>query len=223
MNLTAGSKLFFCNNIIAWGRQNVRDFPWRWERDSYRVLVSEVLLVQTFARKVVPVYEKLVTLYPGFRSLALAEPAVVREVVMPLGLLYRADLLVRIANAVVERFNGQLPSGKDELEGIKGIGSYISSAVRCFAFNEPVPVVDTNVVRVLGRFFGLGWPVKAAAQKAAVYGVARDLVPAGCAQLYNYALLDFGALVCKHRSPLCSECVVARRCCFNTGRSGLPV
>lgn len=97
---------------------------------------------------------------------------------------------------------------------IKGIGDHISSAVQCFAFNEPVPIVDANVIRVLSRFFGLEWPVKTAMQKSTVYSIARDLIPIDNAQFYNYALLDFGALVCKHYNPLCNECIIVGLCCF---------
>jgi len=214
LSLTAGNKLYFCNNIIAWGKQNLRKFPWRWEQDSYKVLVSEILLVQTFARKVVPVYEKIISTYPGFSSLALAKPDNIKEIIMPLGLLYRANLLVEIASSVVEKFNGRLPNNKKKLQEIKGIGDYISSAVQCFAFNEPVPIVDANVIRVLSRFFGLEWPVKTAMQKSTVYSIARDLIPIDNAQFYNYALLDFGALVCKHYNPLCNECIIVGLCCF---------
>lgn len=155
LDLTAELKQFFCDNILNWGKLNLRVFPWRWQKDSYKVLVSEVLLVQTFARKVVPVYKKILHNYPNFFILALANPDDIKEIIMPLGLIYRANLLVQVANYVVKNFNGVLPNSKDELLDIKGIGDYISSAIQCFAFNKPVPIVDANVSRVLGRFFWL--------------------------------------------------------------------
>ena len=112
----------------------------------------------------------------------------------------------------MEKVNGRLPNNRKKLQEIRGIGDYISSAVQCFAFNEPVPIVDANVIRVLSRVFGLEWPVKTAMQKSTVYSIARDLIPIDNAQFYNYALLDFGALVCKHYNPLCNECPIVGRC-----------
>jgi len=212
LGLTAEHKQFFRDNILQWGKLNLRKFPWRWEKDSYKVLVSEILLVQTFARKVVPVYEKMTSTYPDFPSLALAKPDEIREIILPLGLLYRANLLVEIASSVTKSFDGRLPKDRDKLLEIKGIGDYISSAVQCFAFNKPVPIVDANVIRVLGRFFGLEWPIKTAKQKSIIYKNARELVPVNDFQLYNYALLDFGALICKHYNPLCNDCPIVVHC-----------
>jgi len=212
LGLTAEHKQFFRDNILQWGNLNLRKFPWRWEKDSYKVLVSEILLVQTFARKVVPVYEKITSTYPDFPSLALAKPDEIREIILPLGLLYRANLLIEIASSVTKSFDGRLPKDRDKLLEIKGIGDYISSAVQCFAFNKPVPIVDANVIRVLGRFFGLKWPIKTAKQKSIIYKNARELVPVNDFQLYNYALLDFGALICKHYNPLCNDCPIAVHC-----------
>lgn len=212
LGLTAEHKRFFCDNIIDWGKLNLREFPWRWKEDGYKVLVSEILLVQTFARKVVPVYEKITSTYPNFSSLALAKPDDIREIILPLGLLYRANLLIDIANNVTKSFDGRLPNNRKELLNIKGIGDYISSAIQCFVFNEPVPIVDANVIRVLGRVFGLVWPIRTAKQKSIIYETARELVPKNGSQLYNYALLDFGALICKHYNPLCDECPLADNC-----------
>jgi A/G-specific adenine glycosylase len=214
LDLTVERKQFFCDNIIGWGKSNLRDFPWRWEKDSYKVLVSEILLVQTFARKVVPVYKKITSTYPNFSSLTLAKPDDIKEIILPLGLLYRANLLVEIASRVTKSFDGRLPNDREELLKIKGIGDYISSAVQCFVFNEPVPIVDANVIRVLGRFFGLVWPIKTAKQKSIIYKTARELVPVNDAQFYNYALLDFGAIICKHYNPFCTECMISKHCSF---------
>jgi len=213
---------FFCENIITWGQVHVREFPWRSYRNGYRVLVSEVLLVQTFAQKVVPVYNQIVSIYPGFYDLAHANINDIKEIIMPLGLIYRASLLVEIAYNVVHKFNGQLPNDKSKLMELKGIGNYIASTIQCFAFNESVSIVDANVVRVLSRYFGLDWPLNTSKQRAIINAFADDLVSnIDDALVYNYALLDFGALVCKHYNPLCSECPVWAKCSMETTSSEL--
>ncbi len=199
--------------ILEWyDEANRREFPWRHTTEPFHILVSEMLLHQTFARKVVPVYRALVERYPTPMHFSRARTKTVREMIRPLGFLYRADRLKAIGKKLVDDFSGAVPRDERGLLSLPGVGPYTANAVRCFGFEEQVPIVDTNVLRVYRRAFstaphstGLG-PDKASVE------VAKEALPEGRARAYNYAILDFAALVCTHYNPGCASCPLLEAC-----------
>lgn len=197
-----------------WHRTNAREFPWRETRDPYAVLVAELMLHQTFARKVVPVYRKFLESYPTVSALAGADPQRVERLMMPLGLQRRGRRIVALAQVLVREHGGQVPGDEDGLLALPGVGPYTAGAVLAFAYERRAAIPDTNVIRLLRRFFGLGPPdarppssISAAMRRAAL-----DLVPRRKPRDYNYALLDFASLVCTHYRPRCTSCPVRARC-----------
>src|SRR2546426_1380767 len=153
LNLRNASR--FRRLLLSWVQSNLREYPWRRERDRFRLLLSEMMLRRTRADQVVPVYECVAQRYPSAEELAVAPTEELRALLYPLGLEWRADNIVSMVREVVERYNGEVPGTKDEMMSLPGVGDYVASAVACFAKGEPTPIIDTNVVRVLGRLFGL--------------------------------------------------------------------
>jgi A/G-specific adenine glycosylase len=199
--------------LLAWYRRPApgspgRDLPWRGARDPYAILVSEVMLQQTQAKRVAPKYREFLARFPGFPSLARAPVSQVIRAWAPLGYNQRAVRLHRVARRVAGELGGALPRDIESLRRLEGVGEYTAAAVACFAFGAGVAVVDTNVRRVLGRLF---WADSSAPSNGDA-ALARSLVPARAAADWNQALMDLGAMVCHPRSPRCGECPVRAWC-----------
>jgi len=202
----------FRKRILEWGRRNLVPYPWRGTQDPYRVLVAEVLLHRTRSEQVVPVYEKFISRYPDVDSLCRAEYSDLEALLLPLGLRWRIKKLKEMARTLAERFGSRIPEDYGELVTLPGVSDYIASAVRCFAFGHPEPLLDTNTVRVAGRFFGIR--VTDSTRRSRKFReFMKKLVPAENPRLFNYALLDYGKLVCTSRNPGCESCVLRHMCC----------
>lgn len=143
-------------DLLDWFKINGRDFPWRNTQDPFKVLVAEKLLQQTSVNEhVVNAYREIVETYPTPGALSLAELDDVEQIVLPLGLKYRATELIRMAREIQDEFQGEVPAKLSEILRLSGVGQYCGRAVLCFAFSQTVPIVDTNIARFLNRFLGL--------------------------------------------------------------------
>ena len=202
--------------ILSWFHDHGRQFPWRQARDPYAILLAEKLLQQTSVRQdLLDAYRALLDRYPTPEELAVANVAQIRPVIQPLGFHYRAEELVALAKSIVQKHAGRIPQDLKSLLALPGVGDYTARAVLCFAFGEDVPIVDTNVARILYRLFGLPGPMPAnPARKGALIELAQSLIPAGRSRDFNFAVLDLGALVCKPTSPVCAKCPLAPLCGF---------
>ncbi len=212
----------FQKKLLVWYKNNSRDFPWRKEKDPFKILLAEVLLQKTNVEKVQPVYKKLTTYYPTPEKLSVADIPVVREAIRPLGLQYKASRLTEMASQIIKQYKGSVPDEEKALLRLKGIGKYIASATLCFGFNKRVPIVDTNVVRLLDRVFGIKSDKNRPRDDKSLWDAVSKLVPQRNPKKFNWALLDFSALICKSRHPLCDECPIISICKFymNTHSSG---
>src|SRR5918993_1583775 len=196
--------------LLAWWHANRRDLPWRHTRDPYRVLVSEVMLQQTQVERVIPYYERWLASFPTAAALAAAPTAEVIRAWAGLGYNRRAVNLQRTARAVVER--GGFPRTVEELRALPGIGPYTAGAIACFAFEQDVAFVDTNMRRVLHRLFaGVDVP-SATLSDREVTAIAAAVLPPGDGWNWNQGLIEFGALHCTARKPLCLVCPMQREC-----------
>ncbi|MET1061972.1 MAG: A/G-specific adenine glycosylase [Aeromicrobium sp.] len=197
--------------IIGWFGAAARDLPWRRDASPWAVLVSELMLQQTPVARVLPVYEAWLARWPTPADLA-AEPT--GEAVRAWGRLgypRRALRLHAAATAIVERHGGQVPSGREELLALPGVGDYTAAAVQSFAFGGRAVVLDTNVRRVLSRVVS-GVELPPAGVTAAERAIAAELLPPTDAHVWAAATMELGALVCTARSPRCDECPVADVC-----------
>jgi A/G-specific adenine glycosylase len=206
-------------SIIEWGNANFRDFPWRMTGDPYHILMSEVMLHRTQARQVVPVYEQFIQAYPDMRALSKATKEELKEMLYSLGLHWRIDLIYEMANELIDQYGGIIPRSKKDLLTLPGISEYIAGAVRCFAWNLPEPLLDTNTVRVTGRLFNL--EIKDSSRRSHRFReLNAALIDPEQPRAYNYALLDLADQICmKKRPPECPVCPVRQYCAYKPGRT----
>jgi A/G-specific adenine glycosylase len=201
---TPERRKLFIRKLLAWYRRAARDLPWRTTRNPYAVLVSEFMLQQTQVSRVLDFYPRFLKRFPTIDALARARPKAVMEEWDGLGYYARARNLHKLAREVTRRHDGTLPDSPEDLRTLPGVGPYTAGAVACFAHEQPVAAVDTNVKRVLGRVF----------RKKDVWGLAAAIMPRNGkrAWRFNQALMELGALVCVARKPKCPECPVRREC-----------
>jgi A/G-specific adenine glycosylase len=198
--------------LLAWFEANRRELPWRTTRDPYRILVSEVMLQQTQVDRVIPYYHAFLERFPTVQALAEAPTADVITAWAGLGYNRRAVNLQRTARSVVSERNGEFPRTMPELMALPGIGPYTAGAIACFAFEQEVAFLDTNMRRVLHRLFvGVDVP-KLAAKESELLELAAELVPPGDGWRWNQALIEFGALQCTARRPACVICPLQADC-----------
>jgi A/G-specific adenine glycosylase len=186
----------FREHLLAWWHANRRELPWRHTRDPYRILVSEVMLQQTQVDRVVPYYHAWLDAFPTVHELAAAPVADVIRLWKGLGYNRRAVNLQRTAQAVVE-MGGEFPQDVDALLKLPGIGPYTAGAVACFAFGRDVPFFDVPAPALSDR---------------EVTALAAEMIPPGDGWNWNQALIEFGALHCTARKPLCVICPLQVEC-----------
>lgn len=203
--------------ILAHVRPHLRDLPWRHTRDGWSILVSETMLQQTQAARVVPRFHAFLAHFPDPRTCARAPVGVVIAHWQGLGYNRRAVNLHRAATTIVDDHDGVVPSDLADLLELPGVGPYTARAVAVFAHERHHGVVDTNVARVLARAVA-GEPMGA----AAVQRLADDLVPADRSWDWNQALMEHGAVTCTKRSPRCDRCAVATACAWKAAGGGDP-
>lgn len=197
-------------SLLAWYRANERDLPWRRTRDPYEILVSEVMLQQTQVDRVIPYYAAFLNQFPTVEALGEAPTAAVIRSWAGLGYNRRAVNLQRTAQAVVAR--GGWPRTPAELQLLPGVGPYTAGAIACFAFEQDVAFVDTNMRRFIHRLrFGPDLPKPTVGDRS-LLEVAAQLVPPGQGWEWNQALIEFGALQCTAREPACVVCPLQQAC-----------
>lgn len=207
----------FGRRLRAWYRKNARDLPWRRTRDPYRVLVSELMLQQTQVSRVVDYYDRFLTRFPSLSHVAEAPIDHVLEQWEGLGYYARARNLHRLAHEVTAggTSSGVLPSDVVALRALPGIGAYTAGAVATFAYEKRAALVDTNVSRVLLRYFAPTHSPKSARGQRVAWALAERSLPprAGrAAWEHNQALMELGALVCTARVARCEVCPMRREC-----------
>lgn len=199
-------------SLLRWYRRNGRDLPWRQTRDPYAVLVSEFMLQQTQVATVTRYYNRWLGRFPNFAALAEASESDVLHAWQGLGYYARARNLHATAKAVQDRHHGRFPHEIDEIGQFPGAGRYTARAVATFAFDRAVPIVETNIARVLARILDLREPIDSNVGREALWEVAAGLVPKRAPRAYNSALIDLGALICLPRHPKCHACPLKKVC-----------
>jgi A/G-specific adenine glycosylase len=206
------NKTDFRQRLRVWFRRHGRDLPWRRTRDPYAILVSEMMLQQTTVAAVVPYYERWMKRFPTVRELAAADESEVLALWQGLGYYRRARNLHASAKKIDGDFSGKFPQDYEGLRALPGIGDYTAQAVRAFAFDEPVPVLDANVIRVIARLFDVRRPVDMAKGLAEVRAQLEGLLAAEGGHEFVSALMELGALVCRAGRPDCLLCPVKNFC-----------
>ena len=198
--------------LVEWYRDAQRPLPWRDQADPYRILVSEMMLVQTTVAAVIPFFERFLARFPTVEALARASDDDVLKAWEGLGYYRRARQLHAAARAVVERHRGVFPDDDEALRALPGVGRYIAGALLSFAFGRPAPIVEANTQRVLTRWLAWEGDLKASPTRSRLWEAATRLVPPSGSGRFNQAFMELGALVCTPRAPRCLVCPVAAEC-----------
>lgn len=218
MNRHSLPVLLFQKRLEAWGTTHRRIFPWRLTDNPYAILIAELMLRRTQARQVCVVYEQFLSLFPDIRILAVAEPEQVAQTLFPLGLSWRVPAFQAIAQRVLREYEGHVPTSYQTLLTLPGVGDYVASAVCCFAFGQPLPLIDTNTVRVVGRVFEV--PTHAESRRQSpIRHVLSSLVDVQAPLDYNYSLLDLAATLCLPAHPQCELCPLLQMCATGQKRT----
>jgi len=206
--------------LLSWFDEHGRDLPWRRTRDPYKILVAEMMLQQTGVERVLPKWSAWLETLPTLAALAAAPRAEVIRLWAGLGYNSRAVRLQEIARQAVERHGGYLPDTVEALRALKGIGPYTAGAVLCFAYEQDVSFVDTNIRRVLTRVFLGAEGTYTPLTESEVYALDERVLPHGRNWSWRQALMDLGATVCVDGKPACLICPLQEPCraAFQAGR-----
>jgi len=204
---------FFTKQLLHWNKKkNKRMMPWKGEKDPYKIWLSEIILQQTRVEQGWVYYERFIEKFPVIQDLANANMDVVFKLWEGLGYYSRCRNLILTAKIIVDQFDGTFPTSYDDILKLKGVGPYTAAAIASFAYNLPYAVVDGNVIRVLARFFGENKPVDDTTVKKKLQLLAQQLVDKNQPGIYNQAIMDFGATICKPSIPICDTCILQKKC-----------
>lgn len=202
----------FSERLITWYLENKRDLPWRHTKDPYKIWLSEIILQQTQVKQGLPYYLKFVEKFPNVYDLAHANEDQIMKMWQGLGYYSRARNLHHAAKTVVEKYDGKFPDNYKDLLKLKGVGEYTAAAIASFAYDEPVAVLDGNVFRVLARYFGIDLPINSTEGQKLFKSKAYELLDEKQPAQHNQAIMEFGALLCKPKSPDCMFCSLNATC-----------
>lgn len=209
----------FRDALLVWFERYQREMPWRDTDDPYRIWVSEVMLQQTQVKKVVDYYEKFVARFPSVQDLAAAPLQDVLKVWEGLGYYARARNLHKAAQVIVNELDGKIPLDYATFRKLPGVGDYSAAAVQSIAFNAPYAAVDGNIKRVLARLCLMDAPINDAKSAKVFQQQADALLDRDAPGLFNQAVMELGAMVCRPQSPTCLVCPVNAFCeAFDTMR-----
>jgi A/G-specific adenine glycosylase len=198
-------------SLLEWASTNLRKYPWRQNRTPYRVLVAEVLLRRTTAQAVLRIYEDFIRIYPGTYELANADHSELEDLLKKIGLHnVRASMMIRMANYLLKKWEGQIPNSRIELMKVPLVGAYTAGAVLTLGYNIPSAIVDSNVGRIIKRLFFN--TISPRPSVRVIQQIADFLAPDPNNAEYNLALIDLGALVCRYNVPLCGKCPLSSQC-----------
>lgn len=202
----------FSKKLLEWYNPSTRNLPWKLTNDAYKIWLSEIILQQTRVEQGTPYYLAFIQKYPTVKKLATAPLDDVLKLWEGLGYYSRARNLHVAAKQVMELHHGHFPTTYENIIALKGIGNYTAAAIASFAYNLPHAVVDGNVYRVLSRVFGIETPIDTTEGKKQFEQLAHQLLDKKNPAIYNQAIMDFGALVCKPQNPLCVQCPFSSEC-----------
>ncbi len=200
----------FSKTILEWYKENGRNLPWRETSDPYRIWLSEVILQQTRVEQGYAYYLRFLERFPSVEELADAEEDEVMQLWQGLGYYSRARNFHAAAKMIKQW--GAFPEDYVMIRKLPGVGDYTAAAIASFAFGKAYATVDVNVYRVLSRYFALEEAIDTPKGKRMFAELADELLAKDAPAAYNSALMDFGALQCTPKNPLCPTCPLADSC-----------
>jgi len=208
----SGRFIFLRKRLQAWYADNHRNLPWRQTPEPYSIWVSEVMLQQTQVKTVIAYHDRFLKRFPTINSLACADQQDVLKLWEGLGYYSRARNFHKAAIQVNSRHSGQIPADWNAFRQLPGVGDYIASAVLSIAFNQPFAVVDGNVKRVISRLFAMDTPVNGSRAHVVFQEPATALLDRDAPGIFNQAMMELGALICKPSKPRCTLCPLDTFC-----------
>jgi A/G-specific adenine glycosylase len=199
------------NKLIDWWRIYGRNFPWRNTDDPYRIIIAETMLHRTKASQVEPIFNKFINRFPNIEALSKADTTEIIDILKPLGLNWRINLIVEMVEQMKKFYGGKIPRERQNLISLSGVGDYVASAVRCFAFGYPEIIIDTNTSRIISRIFGFEERGEMRRRRE-VREAYRLILDKKRTREFNYALLDLGASMCTPKNSKCFICPVSEYC-----------
>ena len=198
--------------LLSWYDEHKRQLPWREQKNAYRTWVSEVMLQQTRVEAVKEYYRRFLERFPAIEDLAAATEEEVLQQWQGLGYYSRARNLWQGAKETVAQYGGEVPKDEKSLRALPGVGEYTAGAILSIAYQQAVPAVDGNVLRVFSRLYGLQEDVQTTAAKKRIAKLVSDVLPVNRPGDFNQALMDFGAAICIPETPRCEGCPVTAYC-----------
>ncbi len=199
--------------LLEWYKKYKRDLPWRQDKDAYHIWISEIMLQQTRVEAVISYYNRFMQEVPNLKALANLEEDQLLKLWQGLGYYSRARNLKKTAEMLVKEGKNTLPSTYESLLQLKGIGSYTAGAIASIAYQERVPAVDGNVLRVMTRILGSYDDIADAKTKTKYEQLLKPIMPQYAPGDFNQALMELGATICiPNGLPRCNICPVASKC-----------
>lgn len=206
-------KTWFRRSLLDWNlNKNDRKMPWKGIKDPYKIWLSEIMLQQTRVEQGMGYYIRFIKAFPTVKNLAQASENEVFKLWEGLGYYSRCRNLIATAQRVSFELNERFPETREGLLSLKGVGPYTAAAIGSFAFGLPLAVVDGNVMRVLSRVLGIKEPIDLPIVRKKMEMLAGELLDNKNPAVYNQAIMDFGAVVCKPQQPACGQCPFHRKC-----------
>lgn len=198
--------------IIKWYQENKRELPWRKEKNAYHIWCSEIMLQQTRIEAVKKYYQRFIKELPTIQDLAQVEEEKLLKLWEGLGYYNRARNLKKAAQMIQEKYGGKMPNNYQELLQLPGIGEYTAGAIASIAYDEKVPAVDGNVLRVMSRVIGSKKDILEQETKKEITEKLSHIMPKQAGD-FNEGLMELGELICiPNGKPLCDNCPIQKEC-----------
>ena len=214
MNDKTVEKLHYLAEVLpAWFKKNARVLPWRSDKEPYHVWLSEIMLQQTRVEAVISYYNRFLAALPDIPSLADADEELLLKLWEGLGYYSRVRNLQKAARLITEKYDGRFPSAYADILSLPGVGPYTAGAIASICFENPVPAVDGNVLRVITRYLEDDSVIDVQATKNAVSSMLAPVYPKGNCGTFTQALMELGACVCiPNGEPKCDVCPIRKNC-----------
>ncbi|MGC9517481.1 MAG: hypothetical protein ACP5C3_07280 [Methanomicrobiales archaeon] len=205
----------FVKVILVWWENNRKDLPWRRTKNPYFLLVTEILLRKTTSKQVDNIYHKFFQKYPSVYDLRSADQKELENILFTLGMeKKRSKELLKISEIIVEDFKGIIPHKYEDLIKLPGVGRYTANGVICQAYKNDKAMVDTNVIRVVVRYFNFKSSKKRLRDDVNIWAFMESMIPLNKCKEFNLGLIDFASSVCTSKKPKCSKCDLNEFCSF---------
>lgn len=205
----------FQDQFIQWYEQEKRNLPWRYNRDPYRIWISEIMLQQTRVDTVIDYFYRFMEWFPTIEELATAPEEKLLKAWEGLGYYSRARNIQAAAKQIKSEFDGKMPQTPEEISSLKGIGPYTTGAIASIAFGLPEPAVDGNVMRVVSRLFCIEADIAKASSRKIFDEAMRKIIDETYPGEFNQAMMDLGSAICTPTSPKCEACPIQAFCLAN--------